>query len=347
MDNTATPSKRAGWKNALLYALVACVSVAVLLAVAGAGAFLWATSVADDLGAPAQVPAALRVAMPSMTAGASVGVAADPPRLEIELQDGQFEVVAGPPGSDVQVDGEYASNYYELVEEHGGADGTSGSVTAIRLRPTSGILVRMIALVRGSDNRSSEPNRLTVSIPTARPIALMLNVSAGESRIDLGGLSLTDLDAELTMGDHRLDFGRPLAGELRQLRISGRMGNIELHHLGNARARELRASSRMGNFTVDLSGAWRDDAVSDLVLNHSMGDLRLRIPSSVRISPDSENAAMFGESGRIDRTRETADDSAPVLRLSLSTTMGETRIRRYDTDEPVDGLAAVVPAPVR
>jgi hypothetical protein len=87
--------------------------------------------------------------------------------------------------------------------------------------------------------------------------------------------------------------------------------------------------------------------VSDLVLNHSMGDLRLRIPSSVRISPDSENAAMFGESGRIDRTRETADDSAPVLRLSLSTTMGETRIRRYDTDEPVDGLAAVVPAPVR
>lgn len=123
-------------------------------------------------------------------------------------------------------------------------------------------------------------------------------------------------------GDHRLGFGEPLAEELQQLRVSGGMGNIELAQLGNARARELRISSRMGNFTVDLGGEWPTDDVSDLEVTHSMGDLRLRIPNSVRVTPDSRSSAKMGESGRIERRDETADPAAPVLRLDLSTTMG-------------------------
>ncbi len=136
-----------------------------------------------------------------------------------------------------------------------------------------------------------------------------------------------------------------MAEALQQLRVSGDMGNIELDQLGNARARALRVSSRMGNFTVDLGGAWSTVAVSDLEIAHSMGDLRLRIPNSVRVTPDSRSSAtMGGESSSIDRRAETADPDAPELRLDLSTTMGGTRITRYDAEGPEE-VATPVPSP--
>lgn len=149
--------------------------------------------------------------------------------------DGRFDVVAGEPDSEVLVTGAYASNYYELVEEHSAADGADGPVTAIRLRPTSGSLVRMMAAFR-SGRPPAEANRLTVSIPPDRPLALVLRVRQGESRIEPGGLTLTDLDAELSMGDHRLGFGTPLTQAVPQIRVDSRMGNVELAGLGNARA---------------------------------------------------------------------------------------------------------------
>ncbi len=341
-----TTSKMAGWKKVLLFGVAAAVSVGVLLTVVGVGALLWANSVAEELGEPAPVPTAVTIAVAREAAApAAQGSASDAtPRVEIELQDGRFEIRSGPAGTEIQVDGEYAENYYELIEEQTPADASGGPTTTIRLRPTSSGLVRMMAAFRGNGDVSRQPNRLTVLIPAGRPIALTLDVSRGESRIDLGGLTLTDLDADLSMGDHRLGFGEPLAEELQRLRVSGGMGNIELAQLGNARARELRVSSRMGNFTVDLGGKWATDNVSDLEVSHSMGDLRLRIPNSVRVTPDSRSSATMGESGRIERGEETADPDAPALRLDLSTTMGGTRIIRYDTDVPEE-LATHAPSP--
>ena len=326
-------SKMVGWKKVLLFGVAASVSVGVLLTVAGVGTLLWANSVAEELGAPAPVPTAVTIVVANGAAAPAVQGSASfdgTPRVEIELQDGRFEIRSGPAGTEIQVDGEYAENYYELIEEQIPADTSGSPTTAIRLRSTSGGLVRMMAAFRGNGDPSRQPNRLTVSIPAGRPIALTLDVSRGESRIDLGGLTLTDLDADLSMGDHRLGFGEPLAEELQQLRVTGGMGNIELAQLGHARARELRVSSRMGNFTVDLGGEWPTDDVSDLEVTHSMGDLRLRIPNSVRVTPDSRSSAKMGERGRIGRGEETADPDAPALRLDLSTTMGGTRITRYD-----------------
>jgi hypothetical protein len=346
MDHATPMSNRISWKRKLLFALAGCASVGALLVVVGLAVAMWATSVVDDLGPPTPVAIAVSVAVAAEVSPAidiALGPARPGPRLEIDLADGRFEVVAGEPGSEVQVNGACASHYYELVEEHSAADGADGPVTAIRLRPTSSSLVRMMAAFRGG-RPDTEVNRLTVSIPPDRALALVLRVKQGESRIDLGGLTLTDLDAELSRGDHRLGFGTPLAQPVPQIRVDSRMGNVELAGLGNARARLLSASSRMGNFSVDLSGVWRDGEVSELDLEHSMGDLRLSVRTAVRLSADSVSSATFGEGGQIDRRGETSDTDAPALRLRVSTTMGSTRITRYDTAES-DGVATWLPAP--
>ena len=102
----------------------------------------------------------------------------------------------------------------------------------------------------------------------------------------------------------------------------------------------------MGNFSVDLSAVWRDGEFAELDLKHSMGDVWLRVPTAVRLSADSVSSARFGEGGQIDRRDETSDTDAPVLRLSVSPTMGGTRITRYDIGESRE-VATWLPAPQR
>ena len=48
-------------------------------------------------------------------------------------------------------------------------------------------------------------------IPPGVPIDLTLNVTMGESRIDLGGLTLSELGLDLSMGNHEVDFSTPVA----------------------------------------------------------------------------------------------------------------------------------------
>ena len=337
----------AGWKKVLLIGVATAVSVGVLLTVVGVGALLWANSVAEELGEPAPVPTAVTIAVAREAAApaAQGSTSKATPRVEIELQDGRFEIRSGPAGTEIQVDGEYAENYYELIEEQTPADASGGwphdDDPAASHQQRAGQDDGGVSRERRPVPPAEQADR---SDPRRAPDRAQVGCEPGGVSDRPGGLTLTDLDADLSMGDHRLGFGEPLAEELQQLRVSGDMGNIDLAQLGNARARELRVSSRMGNFTVDLGGEWPTDDVSELEVTHSMGDLRLRIPNSVRVSPDSRSSARMAESSRIDRREETADPAAPVLRLDLSTTMGGTRIIRYDADVPEE-LAAHAPSP--
>ena len=65
------------------------------------------------------------------------------------------------------------------------------------------------------------------------------------------------------------------------------------------------------------------------MFNHSMGDLRLNVPETVRIATDSESSVRLGDSADLDAVQGLGDPAAPVVRLHVSTTMGETRFRRY------------------
>ncbi len=173
-------AKRSGWKRTVLLVAAGCLAVAVATVVVGVGALLWARSVAEGLGDPTPVPVTRTVTLPPErlpVIRAGMTSASEGHRLEVELQDGRFEVVAGEPGGTIEINGEIAGNYYELVEERAGTDG-GGPVTAIRLRPTTNSLVRMMASLGGS-GPSAQVNRLTVTIPPDRQIALVLRVARG------------------------------------------------------------------------------------------------------------------------------------------------------------------------
>lgn len=327
--------KLSGWQKVGLFAGIGCFSFIAICVVAFAIAVAYARSTLANLGDTTPKRVERTISLPSTTAEApdpsvkgSAKPGADttnagPLKLALELQEGSFTIKPGPAGSRVQVEGEFSEALYELTER---TDTDGGSPrTTVRFRSKAPAWARFFAGV-GND-RDNQP-RLTVSVPVGLPIDLSLNVSMGESRIDLGGLTLGELGLDLSMGNHEVDFKEPIVDGMRELRLNARMGNVTVENLGNARAKSIDTSGSMGNVTADLGGEWRPGSESELSFNQSMGEIRLRVPSNVRLEGNIRDADGKTRSIASD-SDQTADPKAPLLRVRVSTSMGESRVSRY------------------
>jgi hypothetical protein len=322
--------KLSGWQKAGLFVGVGCFSIVAVACLALVAAVLWARATLADVGdtTPTKIERAISLpdtpAPPSTAAGGAA--VTEPLRLTVDLEEGEFTVQPGPPGSQVQVQGMFSPNLYELTEDRAAADG-GPSRTTIRFRSKAPVWARILAGFGGDGAESGRP-QLTVIIPQDVPIDLNLRMAMGESRVDLGGLALRNLDVEVSMGEHRIDFARPVTGELGRVRLDANMGNIAVSNLGNARALAVTASGNMGNLTADLGGEWQPGADAELDFSHNMGELVVRVPMGVRLDSDIRNEQGESQGNRTD-SPDRVDANAPHVRLKISTSMGGSRVVRY------------------
>jgi hypothetical protein len=332
--------KLSGWQKVGIFAGVGCFSIILIIVVGVAIAVSVARSRLAELGdptprrvertitlpAPAAVPAEkpdARDAGAAAAAGA-VKTAGDPQRLEIDLEEGSFDIRPGAAGSDVKVEGEFAEGLYELTQNT--IDNAGGSKkTTVRFRSKAPAWARILGGM-GGNNRGRRPS-LTLTIPEGLPIDLSLRVAMGESRIDLGGLTLTELGLDLSMGNHEIDFKEPVEG-LNRLRLQTQMGNVRVSNLGNAGAKTIDGSGSMGNLSADLGGNWKPGTEAQASFTQSMGELTINVPTKVKL--DAEIHTSQGEAPPAPSTAdEPTDPNAPKLKLRVSTSMGESRVRRY------------------
>jgi hypothetical protein len=320
--------KLSGWQKVGLFAGIGCFSFVALLVVGFAIAVFYARSTLADLGdtTPTRVeraiaiqPAPAEAPLPGDKPAATT--AAAPLRLNVELQEGSFDIKPGQPDGRVQVEGRFSEALYELTERTDTENGTAR--TTIRFRSKAPAWARMFAGISSGD----DPPRLTLLIPPGVPIDLSVNVSMGESRIDLGGLSLSDVGLDLSMGNHEVDFKAPVAEGLRHVRLTARMGNVSVENLGNARPASVDASGSMGNLTADLGGAWQPGSEAELSFTQSMGEVRVNVPTKVRLQADVRDSG--GKSRTVPTADEPQDPKAPVLKVRVTASMGEGRVTRY------------------
>jgi hypothetical protein len=322
--------KLSGWQKVGLFAGIGCVSFVALLVVGFAIAVFYAKSTLADLGdtTPTRVERAIEIQPPTAEAPppgtkSAAASASGPMQLNVELQEGSFDIKPGEPNGRVQVEGQFSEALYELTQRTETQNGRSR--TTIRFRSKAPAWARMLAGIGdGDDNRP----RLTLLIPPAVPIELSLNVSMGESRIDLGGLTLSELGLDLSMGNHEVDFRQPVVDGLTRLRISARMGNVSVENLGNARAKSVDASGSMGNLTADLGGDWRPGSEAELSFTQSMGEVRVAVPTKVRLEADVRDSEGNTRTVPADDD-ETKDPKAPVIKVRVSASMGQGRVTRY------------------
>jgi hypothetical protein len=337
--------KLSGWQKVGLFAGVGCFSVIAIVVVGFAIAVAYARSTLAKLGdtTPTRVERAIPLPAtpttsvaeapdPSIEAGTAKPGASKPGddktnggplKLALDLQEGTFIIKPGAAGSRVQVDGQFSEALYELTER---TDTESGSPrTTIRFRSKAPMWARMLAGVGNDDG--SRP-RLTVSVPTGVPMDLSLNVTMGESRIDLGGLTLSNLGLDLSMGNHEVDFKEPVVDGMVRLRLNAQMGNVSVDNLGNARAKSIETSGSMGNVTADLGGAWPQGSEAQITFTQSMGEVRVNVPTKVKLEADVRDSEGKTRTLPADAD-ETTDPKAPLLKVRVSTSMGEGRVHRY------------------
>ena len=326
--------KLSGWQKVGLFAGIGCFSFVALLVVGFAIAVFYAKSTLANLGdtTPTQVERSVAIQAEAPTAEAplpgtkpSVATANEPMQLFVELQEGIFDIKPGAPNGRVQVEGRFSEALYELTQQTETQNGRPR--TTIRFRSKAPAWARMLAGI-GNGNSNGDRPELTLLIPPGVPIDLSLNVTMGESRIDLGGLTLSDLGLDLSMGNHEVDFRQPVVDGITNLRLNTRMGRVSVENLGNARAKSVDASGSMGNLTADLGGDWKPGSEAELSFTYSMGEVRVRVPKKVRLEADVRDSEGKAQDAGFDAD-ETKDPKAPVIKVRVSTSMGESRVTRY------------------
>jgi hypothetical protein len=249
---------------------------------------------------------------------ASPEIAARIGRLELDLDLGEFRIVAGEPGSEIEVEADFEEDAFRFEESL--VEDDDGSYTySVTLRPRGGMIGLML---RGAGNNPR--NDVTIRIPPDRPIDLVGTLGLGSSRLDLGGLWLRRVDIEAGTGEHTITFDEPLRSPLESLVVDKSVGELDVSSLGNASPRLVELTQSVGELTVDLTGAWAND--SEVRISNRIGEVVVRAPDAARLEVDRASVGI-GERVVRPRAEEDLPAGAPTVKLVISGQVGEITVR--------------------
>ncbi len=240
-------------------------------------------------------------------------IAGEPLHLELHLAKGRFVIEPGRAGEAVRVEADYDAAHFELDEHYDAA----ARRYVVRFDSRGGWL----GLVGNTDGSHNEVH---ITIPPDLPLLLEGKVAVGQSRIELGGLAVREVDLDLGVGEHSISFERPLPAPMERLDLSGSVGQLQVDGVGNASPLRVRVSSSIGSLGLDLNGSWLRD--SEIDVRCGLGDCHVTTPHDVNVEVERASVAI-GEVTRSPRgDSETVRPGAPTLRLRASAKMGEVKV---------------------
>jgi len=240
---------------------------------------------------------------------------AEPGRIVLDLNRGNFEIVAGAEGESLRVEGRYDAGKFDLAESYE-TYGETGWIYRLEFDQRG---TGLQPFVEHEESR----NLVRLVVPPGVPIRLEGRVGIGQSHLRLGGLWLTDVDLEVGIGEHRVSFDEPLPVPVGRIRLDTSIGVLRVDRLGNASPSDVQIKHSMGETRVDLGGHWRRDA--ELFVSCGIGSCVVDAPDAASLKLERVGVAI-GES-RVPRRPADTIPGAPTLTLSVSGTIGEVRLR--------------------
>ncbi len=240
-------------------------------------------------------------------------VAEGPGRVELDLELGLFTIQPGEFGEPLRLVAHYDTRAFDL-EESFESDPNGGWVYRVGFKSSRGshlgLLGAKVGFVRGTRSPT-----LRLILPRGTPLALHAYIATGHTAVELGGLSLTDVDLVFHHGGLRLSVDEPLARPVDSFSVRGKLGALIATSLGNASPSILTIDQRMGGLDVDLRGAWVRDA--DVRIVCRMGGGALRLPEGVAIEGLRPDLALRNVESEIRQ---------PTVHMSVTSRLGELRI---------------------
>lgn len=237
----------------------------------------------------------------------------EPVRLALSLSKGEFSLEPGPPGQPIRVEAEFDHDHFELTQHYDAEERRYD----VRFDARGGWL--------GMIGVREAKNRVRVIVPRDYPFLLDARISMGQSRLEAGGLWLTEARLRLGMGDHAIAFSSPLRQALDRLEIDGSMGQLTVDGVGNASPARARFGLSMGELRLDLAGRWLADATIDI--SCGMGQCDVRTPDDVALAIERASVAVGASSTRGALENRNPPPGAPKLTINATGGMGEVNIR--------------------
>lgn len=172
-------------------------------------------------------------------------------------------------------------------------------------------------------------NQWELAFSPSLPLALNVKAGAGDGRLDLTDLQVTDLDVDLGAGNFVLRFDEPSPMSMDRLTVDAGASKMEVVGVGNASPEVFRVQGGVGDMSVDLTGAWRRSA--DLTIRAGAGTLRLTLPSDVGVKVETRGGLTNVEAYGLRQmggtyTNDAYGESDLELTISILTGVGNVRL---------------------
>lgn len=111
------------------------------------------------------------------------------------------------------------------------------------------------------------------------PMKLHINAGAYEGKVELGGLSIQDLEISDGASNSNVSFSQPNLADMDTLRYNTGASSVNLKGLANANFDTLLFHSGAGSYTLDFSGSLKRDAT--VTIESGISSVTITIPEGV------------------------------------------------------------------
>ncbi|MCP4543611.1 MAG: hypothetical protein GY832_41390 [Chloroflexi bacterium] len=160
------------------------------------------------------------------------------------------------------------------------------------------------------------------------PLKITVNVGAGDARLDLGGLQLTEFDLEVGAGDFDVRFDDPNPVEMSELTLDTGAAKLDVRGIGNASPERVTVNGGVGDITLDFTGDWSGSA--DVRVTAGVGAVTLRLPDDVGVRVETEGGLTNVESDNLQRQGDAYVNNAfgeAEVELTIQVTTGIGNLR--------------------
>lgn len=161
------------------------------------------------------------------------------------------------------------------------------------------------------------------------PIDLTVNAGAYEGKIDLSGLSITNLEISDGASKSIVQFDSLNPVEMDQLSYKTGASDVELLGLGNANTKTIYFDSGVGSYTLDFSGDVQNDIF--VRVQSGMSDMTIIIPENVRAKVDLNNGLSNIDANgtwTISGSTYECGTSGPLITVNLDMAVGNLNLKQ-------------------
>jgi len=176
---------------------------------------------------------------------------------------------------------------------------------------------------------SRQSGELQLELGRGVPMDLDLEFGAVHAEIDLGGLTLTDLDLSTGASESVIEISEPNPEVIESASFEVGAADFTLHDLGNLNAQRIEVDAGVGSLKLWLDGDWRRD--SRLTIDMGLGALELHVPEGlgIQLRKDSFFTALDSE-GLVKRgdNYESLDwnDAEHQVTIDLDAAFGSVKV---------------------